>query len=419
MMTQAFYTGLSGIKSNQTAIDVVSDNMANISTVGFRGNTAEFSSIFESSLKTSSGSSSVDSSVGVGSTLSQTSMMTSNGSLQLTDKSTDLAIDGDGWFGVKGNGDKIYTRDGTFTFDANDDLVTYDGLHVLGTMGGNITNGELTKKLDDVALADVKKQEPLNFPKTLTYPAEATTKANYFGNIGILDEKRTMGAGVVDTKGNKNQLKLTFTKSAKQVAPGSQWDVVATTETLDEKTTYDTKKGTIKFDSSGALVSTTLTSIDNNGSSVNIDLGKGFSGVVSTGNKDITSSSTANGTVGGDLQGYDINVNGEVIATFTNGEQSSVGQIAVFHFQNDQGLTRLNGSRFQASVNSGDPLIFKDSKGNNIIGTKLTNFKLESANIDMTYGITELIILQRSFDANSKSVTTADEMMQKALSMDA
>ncbi|WP_455757200.1 flagellar hook protein FlgE [Sulfurimonas sp.] len=418
MMTQAFYTGMTGIKANQQAIDVVSDNIANISTVGFRGYEAEFSSLFEDALNTSNGASSVNSSVGAGSSLSATSMMQKSGTLQLSERSTDLAIDGDGWFGIQGEGDPIYTRDGTFTFDANDDLVTYDGFHILGTMGNNVADGVLTEKLAEVALADSGKQEKLRFPKSLSYPPEPTTEAKFLGNIGTLNEVRTIGAGVVDGESNKNHLKLTFTKAAVQTPPGSQWDVVATTETLDGQTIYDTKEGTAEFDAAGALLSTTLTTIDNNGVEVTIDLGSGFDGVVSITNLDITASSIANGTIGGDLVGYDINQNGEVLATFSNGEQSSVGKIAIFHFQNDQGLSRLSGSRFEQSQNSGDPLIFQDD-GINYNGAGIVNFKLESSNIDMTYGITELIILQRSFDANSKSITTADQMMQKALNMDA
>lgn len=84
--------------------------------------------------------------------------------------------------------------------------------------------------------------------------------------------------------------------------------------------------------------------------------------------------------------GYSINKNAEVIATFSNGEQSSVGKIAVFHFQNDQGLQRLSGSKFEASANSGEPVFYQDGNGNNITGTDIANFKLEGSNIDMTYG---------------------------------
>ncbi|MCD6172764.1 MAG: flagellar hook protein FlgE, partial [Sulfurimonas sp.] len=120
-----------------------------------------------------------------------------------------------------------------------------------------------------------------------------------------------------------------------------------------------------------------------------------------------------------DLEGYAINKNAEIIATFTNGIQSIVGKIAIYHFQNDQGLERLNGTKFAQGSNSGEAIFYKDATGQNIIGSDIVNFKLEGSNIDITYGMTELIILQRSFDANSKSITTADEMMQKALNMDA
>ena len=224
MMTQAFYTGISGLRSNQYAMDVVSDNLANISTTGFRGYGMEFSSIFEKSLNTS-GNSSYDSGIGIGSSLTSTPMMLQNGSLQLSDKATDLAIVGDGWFGVQGENEPIYTRDGSFTFDANDDLVTPDGYHVLGTMGGNIQNNVLSSVLAEVPLGEVTAQEKLQFPKFLTFPPEPTTTASFLGNIGTDDVTRTMGAGVVDSQGDKNNLKLTFTKSATQphLVPNGMW----------------------------------------------------------------------------------------------------------------------------------------------------------------------------------------------------
>ncbi len=417
-MIQAFYTGISGIKTNSTGIDVVSNNLANIDTVGFRGNTYEFSSLFDSMLATSDpASSSVNSSIGLGSTVQASPMMMEKGSFMLSDKSTDLALFDDGWFGIQGGGEPLYTRDGNFTFDKNNDLVTQDGYHVLGTMGGNIANDTLTTQLAEVPLKDVGAQEKLNFPKSLIYPPESTTNATFSGNIGIESATRTMSAGVIDPQGNRNELQLIFTRSASQPAIGTQWDIVATTKSLDGTTIYDTQNAQATFDEAGGLVSTTLTSIDNNGAPIAIDLGSDFSGVVAIGNSPLSASSSADGTIGGDLNGYDINENGEVIATFTNGMQSSVGKIAVYHFQNDQGLNRISGTRFEESSNSGTPLFFKDKNGNNIIGTNIQNFKLEGSNVQMSYGLTDLIVLQRAYDANSKSITTADQMIQKALSM--
>ncbi|MFA6196155.1 MAG: flagellar hook-basal body complex protein [Sulfurimonas sp.] len=417
MMTQAFYTGVSGLRSNQTAIDVISDNLANISTNGFRASESEFTSLFENALHASSEGSSVNNEVGVGVRVQATAMNTQNGSLVLSDRSTDLALDGDGWFGIQSSGKPLYTRDGAFNFDANDDLVTTDGFHVLGTMGGNISNSVLTSVLSEVPLKDVGGQEKLQFPKFLTYPPEATTNAKFFSNIGVGTDPVSAGAGVVDPQGNKNHLRLEFTKNSVQTPPGSQWNVVATTQSLDGQTIYDTKTGTADFSAAGELLSHTLTTIDNNGASVTMDLGSGFNGVVSINRPYESGSSIADGTIGGDLQGYAINQNGEVMATFTNGMQSSVGKIAVYHFQNDQGLERISGTRFEQSSNSGDALFYKDVAGKNIIGTNLVNFKLEASNVRMDVGLTELIIYQKAYDASSKCITTADQMIQKALSM--
>jgi len=417
MMTQAYYTGISGLKNSSYGIDIVSDNLANINTVGYRGDRYEFASLFEDVVSTTNNITS--NTVGIGTRIQATPMTQTQGSLLLSERSTDMAILGDGWFGVENEGTPIYTRNGAFSFDRERDLVTEDGHYVLGTMGKNIDGEILTQSLAEVPLEDVKNQEKLRFPKTLNYPLEATTTAQFFGNIGTTAQLRTMSAEVIDPNGERNELKLEFSMIEPQTSPGTQWNVKATTQDRNDDTIiYDTQQGIVTFDGSGALISSTLSSIDNNGSAVSIDLGSGYAGVTAVANSTISASSSSDGMIGGELMGYDIDKNGEVIATFTNGMQSSVGKIAVYHFQNDQGLDRLSGTYFQPSANSGQPIFYKDSAGKNIIGTDITNFKLESSNIDMTYGLTELIILQRTYDANSKSVTTADEMIQKALNMD-
>ena len=103
MMTQAFYTGISGLKSNQTGIDILSNNLANISTVGFRGYNVEFASMFEDSLNTSSGAFNTSNTIGAGVQTQASTMNRDKGVIQLSDQSTDLAILGNGWFGIRGN----------------------------------------------------------------------------------------------------------------------------------------------------------------------------------------------------------------------------------------------------------------------------------------------------------------------------
>ena len=419
MMSQAFYTGISGLKNYSTGIDVIANNLANISTVGFRGYSAEFASLFEDTLQETSTIHSDN--VGGGVRVQTSGMNNSQGTLMIGDRSTDLAILGDGWFGIIGEKEEtIYTRDGAFSIDANADLVTADGYYVLGTLANNISEENvLTKQLGETPLGDVNTQEKLRFPQTLTFPPQPSTKVNFLGNIGVGYEPVAMGAAVVDAQNNRNDLKLVFTKDPQQTPPGTQYNVVATLKSPDGQTLYDTQSGRVAFDERGALISSTLSTINNNGTDVSINLGTGFDGLISIDTPKTSYSSSVDGTIGGELIEYTINENADIIASFSNGEQSSIGKVAVYHFQNNQGLSRVSGARFQESANSGKAQFYKDTNGQNVIGTTVVNYRLESSNVDIAVGLTELIILQRSYDANSKSITTADQMMQKALEMDA
>lgn len=420
-MNQAFYTGIVGLQTQQAGIDVTSNNLANIDTYGFKSDTIEFKSLFESALSTKAGSSPVNSTIGVGSTVQTTPTLMQSGTLMLTDSSTDLAIDGDGWFGVQGNGQVMYTRAGNFGFDASRDLVNGDGQYVLGTLSNNFdANNILTSKNTTTTMGSVDTQTSIKLPESLTYPAEPTTLTSFKGNLGQLDEIRKMGAKMIDANGTRNVLDLTFTKTVPQPVVGSSWDVVATasspTSLSGTSTLYDTQAGVLTFDSTGALISSTLSSINNNGTTVNIDFGTGYNGIVSNTNT-VTASSQSNGLEAGELVGYDINHNAEVIATFTNGRQVSMAKIGVFHFQNDQGLEKIDGARFRESQNSGKPIFFQDANGNTILGAGVVNNKLESSNVRTEVSLTELIALQRAYDANAKLITTGDQMIQKALQM--
>lgn len=420
MMTQAFYTGISGLQSYSEAIDVVSEDLANTSTIGYRGKNVEFANSFEEMLNQANApKSSVDSSIGIGTKVSATAMTQSQGELLLSDRNTDLAIEGDGWFSIQGNDNPLYTRAGNFNFDTNNDLVTDDGYYVLGTMANNIDNDVLTKVVNDLPLGEMSVQEKLRFPKALTYPPTPTDKVSFFGNLGIKNVPMKISASAVDPENNKNDINISFSLSDTQNTLGTTWDAVAVSQSLDGETIYDTQSGQVSFAEDGSFLSTTLSTINNNGKDVALDLGTGYDGLIAVNGVDQSSSSSSNGTPGGDLLGYEINKNAEVIATFSNGMQSSVGKIAVYHFQNDQGLTEVSGSNYQESSNSGAPVFSTDENGENVLGANIINYRLENSNVSMTSGLTDLIVYQRAYDANSKSITTANEMMQKALSMDA
>lgn len=442
-MTQGYYAGISGLMSNQSGLDVISNNLANVSTTGYKGSTAEFSDLL--SKVVTGGNTPTSNDIGYGSRLQATSIQFTQGSLMQTERFNDLALGGNGWFGVVSKNQTSYTRDGSFSLDTaqkiNGDvnsstahMVTADGKYVTGTMltnfaynaafdyGDKTKNGAsgayvINNPTSDVPLAGVSSQGILEFPARLAYPVEPTTKTDFFGNLGVTNDIRTISADVVSAKNEINRLKLTFTKSATQPANAVAWDVVATVTSNDGSKVYDTQNGQAIFGSTGGLSSCSIASMNNDGSPVAVNLGDNYSGVISIDGVATSGSSRSNGLSGGTLTKYGINSDGTILADFSNGRQSAIGRVAVYHFQNDQGLTRDGANNFTVSSNSGKPVFWTDKSGNAISGAAVQSGYLEKSNVDLSVGLTDMIVMQRAYQANSKTITTVDDMIQKALQM--
>lgn len=547
-MTQGYYSGISGLQTHQYGLDVVSDNLANVNTIGFRGSNTEFAALFTEKLVSAGGSTPTSNEIGFGSRLQATSMSRLNGSILLTDRFNDLSIEGNGWFGVVSGKDTYYTRAGNFVFDEYEKtpgdinsscarLTTTEGMYVTGTMLNNMTydaandyekalatNSSAIKQLGafvidpatNVSLAAIDTQGPLELPTRLAYPVSPTTIANFAGNLGftpgartvdvvvpnslneqnnlnlvfvksaiqpsigtswdvaatlksadklttydvqrgqvifsdsgtllsstlptldnngtaltvdasnyftnannlgLTEDIRTMSADVISQKNERNRLKLVFTQSASQPLTGVRWDITATVTSLDGKTLYDTQLGEALFEPSGVLISSSLPAINNDGSPVTVDLANYLGGIRSTFGAPISASSTSDGNMGGTLNKYGIGSDGTIIADFSNGRQSAIGRIALYHFQNEQGLEREGSTLYRESSNSGRPTFWTDANGNTITGAKLHSGQLENSNVRLDVGLTDMIIMQRAYQANAKTITTVDEMIQKALSM--
>ena len=419
-MNQAFYTGIGGLQTHQYGIDIITHNIANMNTPGFRGSQVEFSSFFENVVNSASASGPTENSIGVGAQVQATPMIQTGGVLMSTDITTNLALEGDGWFGISNPQGTFYTRAGDFSFDGSRNLVNTAGYFVLGTMGSNISNGVLTQELESTPLGAIGTQQPLMMPDELIYPVEPTTQAQFFGNLGIDPIQRLGSASLISAVGEHNRLELRFDMSATQPVSGTAWDITATVTSSDGSIVYDTQSGSATFDEFGAIIGYTMPNVNNDGTSVAVDLGTGFAGLIAnSGDTAGELSSSSNGYEGGELVGYDISTNADVIATFTNGRQSAIGKVGVFHFQNDQGLERVSGTLFRESPNSGQPIFYTDADGNPMLGAITRNAMVENSNVRIEVGLTELIVMQRAYDANSKSITTGDELIQKALQMDA
>lgn len=443
-MTQGYYSGISGLQTNQYGLDVIADNLANANTVGFRGSTAEFASLFNEKL-VSAGSMPTYDEVGVGSRVQATAMDTKDGSAILTDRFSDLSIGGNGWFGVVSGKDRYFTRAGNFVLDTAQKisgdvnssvgrLTTTEGMYVTGTMLTNYTYDsqynysakssvtdsgafKITASQNTVPLAAADAQGPIELPTRLAYPTEPTSITKFYGNLSTENVERTMSANAISPSNDQNRIKLVFTQSAVQPDTGISWDIVATATSNDGTTIYDTQSGQVTFNQAGALDTFTLPALNNDGAPVTVDLGGAFGGLISTLGPAVSASSQSDGVSGGTLNQYSITSDGTVIADFSNGRQSAIGRIALYHFQNEQGLNRAGSTLFSQSSNSGNAVFWTDSAGNAVTGATINSKRLENSNVRMEVGLTDMIVMQRAYQANAKTVTTVDEMIQKALSM--
>ena len=226
---------------------------------------------------------------------------------------------------------------------------------------------------------------------------------------------------LLNADGTKNTLELTLTKRVPQGANGAVWDAAATVKDASGAV-ISNSKGELNFGIDGRLAGSTLSAIDNNGSQIKLDFGAPaaagqiYSGVTSTAQaKSI--SIAQDGVREGILKDYYTNDSGNILAQFTNGQVRSVAKVALYHFQNEQGLAKMGDNIYSQSANSGAAFFYKDAGGKSIYGAKIASNTLEQSNVDLAQALTEIIVTQKAYDANAKSITTSNEMLQRAIEL--
>jgi len=220
---------------------------------------------------------------------------------------------------------------------------------------------------------------------------------------------------IIDANGNKNDLKFDFYKT-KIDGSNTIWRLDLS-EVDEDGNILSTQSQDLTFDNTGGLVTPTTMSFNNNGTSTTIDLGGAFTGLTAIDKSNTGFAYSQDGFVEGNLVSYDIGDNGEILANFSNSKSGILGQIPIYHFQNEQGLDAVGGNKFVMTDNSGSAFLYKDMEGNYLSGANIQNYALETSNVNMGQAMTELIVIQKAFDANSKSITTSDQMIQKAIDM--
>ncbi len=445
-MMRSLYSGVAGLKTHQTRMDVIGNNIANVNTTAYKSQSMTFSDLMYQTTQSASGANAATGTggtnarqIGLGSKTSAIkTAITTQGASQTTNDPFDMMITGDNFFIVSNGTENMFTRDGSFYVDGVGNLcMTSTGYNVMGWLTQESADGTLTVKQDIV--------QPLQImaDKYMTYPPEATSQAQMSGIVDSFDTN-VANDGKIVTLDFYDNLGFKYTSTFKI----TNYDPADTTKTVlgtgeffltltDIKdpngnsvltgsgATYSKK---IEFDpAKGALkkiggVETTSFQLDFAGStiasfppSITVDCqamsnlnNNGASTVVATRG---SSTGGGSGRMLGEMSGISIQKDGMIYATYDNGQSRLLGQIATAAFANASGLAKEGDNLYSATQNSGD----FDGIGVDITagGGYMNSGVLEMSNVDLSAEFTEMITTQRGFQANSRIITVSDTLLEE------
>lgn len=441
-MMRSMFSGVSGLRAHQTRMDVIGNNVANVNTVGFKSGRVTFQEIFSQTLK---GASAPDAATGRGGTnpmqiglglgVGAVDTIMTRGSLQRTDNPTDMSIEGDGFFICKGGSADTFkfTRAGNFTIDKLGNLVTGSGLNVYGW-----------QKLKTDGSGDFDTESPIepinlysdNYRNKRIIAAKATSLAELSGNLNASMKADQTTAGpapentftipmtVYDKLGNAYKVNVIFNKevinttgTAPNITTTTDWAWrVSADPALGSSATADS---IISFDSEGSLTTAspktgtvTFTPIGAGTDSFEVKLD--FSKITMFASDNSVKPKSVDGYPSGSLVTFSAGADGILTGIYDNGQQQSLGLMALSGFENPAGLQKVGDNMYIPTTNSGDYKAVK--AGANGVGT-LNPGTLEMSNVDLSKEFTDMIITQRGFQANSRIITTSDEMLQELVNL--
>ena len=430
-MMRSMNSAVSALRNHQLRMDVIGNNIANVNTIGFKSSRVTFKDSLSQMLRGASGP---DTSrggtnpqqVGLGMDLSSVDTLFTTGVPDRTDRGLDVMVNGEGFFMVSADGTDngmYYTRAGNFDIDEDGNLVNADGLRVLGYTIDE--NDKITNNIGGIKV-----------PLADSYPPKATGNVVMEGNLDsrVIDNasktpvpttpeiNRQTEITVIDSLGNNHKISLAFSKM-EVTATSSTWQVQVTP--IPEPTGYTPVIKTLTFDNSGNLTDV-QDNIGTNGEKVfKIDVVPGggasdfsvdinLTALTQYGSDSNALMRSQDGSTVGVLTSYAIGQRGEVEGVFSNGRTKILGQIATSIFANPAGLVKMGGNLYRSSANSGDPQVNKPGTGGN---GGLQPGALEMSNVDLGKEFTNMIVTQRGFQANSRIISTTDQMLEELVNL--
>lgn len=411
-MLRSMSSALSGLRNHQVMLDVVSNDIANVSTVGFKSSTTVFSDVLTQTLQGASAPSGQSAGtnpvqIGLGSRLAGTVQSFTQGALQRTGRSTDMAVQGDGFFIVQNGGQNLYTRAGAFTLDPQGTLCTQDGMLVQGWQADAVGNIDPNMPVTSlrIRIGD-------------TIPPRQTTNATIGGNLpasAAIGDTISMTVTAYDQQGTSVPINLTFVKSAT-----NQWTVSGSYG--NPATSFAMTDNVLTFDAAGELTVPADRGIDIAGGvipgmtgAIVLDLGAaGSTGRLTqfSGNTTVTVVDQ-DGYASGSLQSYNVGQDGTIVGNYSNGRAKPIARVALAVFSNAEGLERVGGA-WRATPNSGLAQVGQGGVGGRGL---LSSGTVEMSNVDLAEEFTRLIVAQRGFQGNARVITTADEVLQEVVNL--
>ncbi len=440
-MMRSMFSGVSGLRAHQTKMDVIGNNVANVNTLGFKSGRVTFQEVFNQTLR---GAGAPDAALGRGGTnpmqiglgtgVGAIDTMMTRGSSQRTDNPTDLSIEGEGFFIVKGsNADTFkFTRAGNFGLDKLGNLVSGSGMNVYGWMERD--------DIDPLKFNTESEIQPINLysdefnGNKRVIAASATKKAVFAGNLDSGtpvvgdtpgDPQFSTPFTVYDSLGNAHELVINYWKTAANDSD-SDWSYEVQEKTINEEGNIEYVdvsgggEGELTFDSSGKLVIPTsdpvfaqIKIVSKGAADILID--PDFSSITQFAADCSVKPTDVDGYPTGNLVTFNIGSDGVLTGVYSNGQQQSLGMIALASFSNPAGLQKVGDNLFIPTTNSGE---FNKGlqAGAEGVGT-LSPGTLEMSNVDLSREFTDMIVTQRGFQANSRIITTSDEMLQELVNL--
>jgi flagellar hook protein FlgE len=413
----SFSIALSGLTADSAALDVVGNNLANLNTTGFKDTTVSFYDLLQQSVAGGS------TQIGGGVSAPQTEALFTQGSIQTTGGNYDAAINGNGFFVVQDqSGNTLYTRAGNFQLNANGDLVTATGQYV---QGWSAQNGVVNTSgaIGDISIPSNALQTP-----SASQNMSLSVNLNAAGVVGQPSGSFSTSINVVDSLGETQTLTVNFTETA----PGSwnyEVDIPGAALTSGTAGTPSAvANGTLTFDANGNLTSPTapaqvpiaITGLADGANDMNINWnlatigGTGTPLITQYAATSAVSASTQDGVAASQVTQVSIANGGAITAQFSDGNSVVVGQLALASVSNPDSLITVGQNNYSVGADTATPVIGVPNTGT--LGT-VEGGALEASTVDIATEFTNLIVYQNSYEANSKVISTLDQMTQNLLNL--